>query len=256
MSDFWSIYNDAAYDQYLNELLIEQEYEITKLQQCIYLLVEGVTEEKAYPELLAKCDLMIEDVGVTISNYGGANNLIHILRLLKKTLSHDRPVIATIDNDYEGSRIVKKLTESDFADKLLTLVPIPCSCPKVIYPNGHKGGSFEELFEQNFFVDQVFNTDFMPVEIFRAKEGFLGQFEPEKPWFNQVKRFCAERNYCDFEKHKVDIGIKLSERCKKVPPDIMKLSEIIREVRQKHPVRHVTEIASEQLKNSVEEDSS
>lgn len=139
MSDLQTILADAAYEDYLEGLRYDKEMQIATLQQCIYLLVEGETEEKTYPELLAKCDVDIEEIGVVIGNYNGCGNLIHALRLLKKTLSHDRPVIATIDNDEQGKRVCERLSQAGFNMDLITLVPMPSVVTPLEYSGGRVG---------------------------------------------------------------------------------------------------------------------
>ena len=162
MSDFDSMAYDAAYDQYIAGIVCDKVMENATLQQCIYLFVEGRTEEVAYPELLAKCDLDTDELGIVVANYGGASSLIHCLRLLKKTLSHDRPVVATIDNDEKGRDTLTRLEHLDFDMDLVSIFPLPKIDPPLRYPDGNRGGSFEELFSCQLFVNQAFSPDFIP----------------------------------------------------------------------------------------------
>jgi len=135
-----SIRYDAIQDQCASAMIHIKEMEILKLKQPIYLFVEGDTEEATYPELLAKCDLDIDDLAVVMANYGGAGNLIHCVRLLKKTLSFDRPVIITIDNDEEGHRCLSRLERQKINKDLITLLPLPSTNPPVELSEGRKRG--------------------------------------------------------------------------------------------------------------------
>ena len=218
MSDLQTILDDAAYEDYLEGLRYDKEMQIATLQQCIYLLVEGETEEKTYSELLTKCNVDIKEIGVVIGNFNGCGNLIHILRLLKKTLSHDRPIIATTDNDEQGKRVCERLPQAGFNMDLITLVPMPSVVTPLEYPSGHKGGSFEEMFPPNHFIDQVFSPDFMPDILVSAKEEFRKQFRENKSWFEQVKKFCAEKGYTKMADFKVHIGIRLTKASEEFPP--------------------------------------
>src|SRR3990170_3967712 len=137
MSDFESILNDALYDQYLIDRRYEKEMEIATLNQCIYLFVEGLTEEKAYPELLAKCDIDLVEIGIIVANYNGIGNLIPSLRLLHKTLSYNRPIIVTFDNDEEGNKHQEKIQNLGLKSELITLIPIPSLFKLIQYPSGH-----------------------------------------------------------------------------------------------------------------------
>ena len=247
MSDFESAYNDAVWDAYIGELVGDEELRFLTYQQCIYLFVEGDTEEEAYPELLAKCDLNIDDLGILIANYHGAGDLIHCLRLLQMTLSYDRPVVVTIDNDEEGQRNLNKLKKYDFDMKLITILPMPSIDQPIKYASGHIGGAFEEMFPINHFVDQAFCSEFMPEAIVTKKGKFVGSLQKTSGWFKQLKKFCAQRGYTEIEAHKTRIGVRLAETCKLTPPDISKLADTLHKVRKKYPVRNPEEVAQERV---------
>jgi predicted ATP-dependent endonuclease of OLD family len=248
MSDFWSRYDDAMYDDYLDRLVGEEEMKILYLQQCIYLFVEGETEEEAYPELLAKCDLNIDDIGVVVADYNGAGNLIHCLRLLQMTLSHDRPVVVTIDNDEEGLRNLNKAKKYGFDMKHITILPMPSISPSIEYKSGHTGGAFEEMFYCDQFVDQAFCSEFMPGTIVTEKKKFLESLENTSGWFDQLMKFCALRGYTEIKDYKKQIGVRLAETCERIPPDISALADTLRRIRKEHPVRHPADIAWERIK--------
>ena len=169
MSDLQSILDDALYENYLEDQRYEKEMDIATLQQCIYLLVEGDTEEHSYPQLLKRCDIDLQDLGVVIGNYNGAGNLTHVLRLLKKTLSHTRPVIVTYDNDEAGCKARSQLDHCQLNKDFITLLPMPSVLTPIEYSNGHRGGSFEEMFQPEHFIDQVFSQDYMPEHLINTK---------------------------------------------------------------------------------------
>lgn len=247
MSDYWSMYHDAMFEQYIEELAHEASMEIITIQQCIYLFVEGRTEEEAFPELLARCDIDLETLGIVIANYRGISSLLPCLRLLKQTLSHDRPVIVTLDNDEEGNSFIGRFGSSGVDADQLRIVPLPSIITPIKYSDGHCGGSFEELFSVEHFLDQVFSPDFLPENVVVAKEEFLKAFKNDKNWFGQAKKFCAERGHVNLKDMKVELGIRLAETCPKVPPDILKLAQIIRELRDKHPIRDPNMAAMESV---------
>lgn len=254
MSDFESILNDALYDQYLSELRYEKEMKIATLSQCIYLFVEGCTEYKAYPELLTKCGIDLDELGIIIANYNGTGNLIPFFRLLHKTLSYNRPIVVTFDNDEEGNKHQERIPSLGLKSDLITLIPMPSIVKPVQYPSGHYGGSFEELFPADHFIEQVFCSDFMPEVIIGEKTQFVREFQENKSWLNQVAKFCAERSYSGLSECKIKIGMRLAETCKQIPPDIQRLASVLQEVRGKYPIRHFSDIAEEIVEKEMKKD--
>jgi hypothetical protein len=212
-----------------------------KLTQCIYLLVEGVSEERALPVLLAKAGLNLEDLGVVVANYNESGNLLHVLRLLRNTLSHTRPIILTIDNDERGAKIISKCQALYSNSDLYHVFPIPNKA-KVKYPSGHVGGSFEEIFSVQHFLSSIFSREIMSDRLISRKAEFESIFDKRMPWFSQVKSFCAKYRDYSFESKKVKLAELLAITCDSVPKSITKLAAIVNEIRQRHPVRHPLDI--------------
>jgi len=106
-------YDDWAWEQAIQDLHYEAVMDRATKEQCIYLLVEGASEERAFPILLEEVGVELDSLGVVVANYNGCRNLIHALRFFYKTLSSDRPVIATIDNDQDGKQILHKINKED-----------------------------------------------------------------------------------------------------------------------------------------------
>ena len=82
---------DCAIEQAISDMHFEEVMKQATKAQCIYLFVEGESEERAFPILIEETRLDLENTGVIVANYNGYGNLKHTLRLLNKTLSHDRP---------------------------------------------------------------------------------------------------------------------------------------------------------------------
>jgi len=242
MSDFESIMMDAAWDAYIEDLVAEQLWEKSKLYECIYLFVEGQTEESAYPELFAKSKFDFKELGIITANYNGFGNLLHTLRLMKKTLSHERPIIATIDNDMEGYAVYKKFEQSGFNDNKTKILPLPKENKKVKYSNGHKGGSFEEMFDPDNFITSCFSDNILPEHLLSIKDEFTEIFNLNQPWFNQIKKFLFEREHDLIESQKVRIGLNLVENCKEIPKDFLILCDTIEKVRKEYPIKHVNDV--------------
>ena len=230
-------YDEIKKEQFIEDLRQEKIINHAKMNQCIYLFVEGVSEEKTFPHLISKAGFDLENNGVIIANYNGYSNLIHALRLLNKTLSNKRPVIVTIDNDVDGHKTIKKISEKEYLSKLIHMFPIPVE-NKVKYDNGFKGGSFEEMFDVEHFIDCCFSEIIMEKELVNMKSKFYRKFDKNKPWYDQVRKFCALNGDTEFAYKKVILAEYLMEECKSIPKKICKLVGLIKEVRDKYPVRH------------------
>ena len=66
-------------------------------------------------------------------------------------------MIFTYDDDMAGNKTIKKLTNSLKLPTNITLFKVPEN-PVVTYSNQHSGGSFEESFDDNDFIDACFNS--------------------------------------------------------------------------------------------------
>jgi hypothetical protein len=159
MSDAWDkVCNDAARNEAISELHHEAVLARASLEQAIFVFVEGDSEELALPLLFTDI-LDLKAVGARIANYNGHGNLRAALRLLKLTLSYNRPVIVTHDNDPESKASIRKCQKQNLLGDLAYLFPIP-SEPIVTYPCGHVGGSFEESFPVEMFLDAAFTEKY------------------------------------------------------------------------------------------------
>jgi len=163
------------------------------------------------------------------------------LRIINKTLSNDRPIIVTYDNDDDGQRIVSKICDEDYNQKLITFFKIPQE-PRVRYKSGHIGGSFEEIFDYNYFIDCCFMSNIMDIELVQEKDSFFKIFDAQKPWFQQVQKFCAEHNYYKFNEKKLSIAENLAIYCDKLPSTVKELRDLIYEVRDNNPVIHPDDV--------------
>jgi len=234
-------YDDWAFDQAIQDLHFEAVMDRATKEQCIYLFVEGTSEERAFPILLEQAGIELDSIGVVVANYNGCRNLVHALRLLYKTLSSDRPVIATIDNDQDGKQILNRIHKDGNHFQGVDFFIIP-SEPVVEYPSGHKGGSFEEIFDKDIFIECCFSEVLNEDEIIPNKKEFLRSFNPNKPWYPQVQNcFAAVGNY-NFSKKKASLAELLAETSKKVPSTIIALAELIRTVRDEYPVKHPDDV--------------
>lgn len=233
MSDIESAYYDILAEEYYAELAKEELFKESALRQCIYLFVEGESEERAFPILLQKAGLDIKQLGLVIANYHGSGNLLHCMRLMRRTLSHDRPIIITIDNDVNGVSFQTKYRERKIDKDYIFLVP---QRPVVTFSNGHMGGSYEEIYPVSLFIDICFTTDIMQESILEKRKAFERSFDPDKPWFGQITKFCYENGFPEFPDKKVELAISLADKCREIPTDIKLLAKLVSEVREKYPI--------------------
>lgn len=234
-------YDDWAWEQAIQDLHYEAVMDRATKEQCIYLLVEGASEERAFPILLEEVGVELDSLGVVVANYNGCRNLIHALRLLYKTLSSDRPVIATIDNDQDGKQILDKINKEDKIFHGVDFFLIP-SEHVVEYPSGHKGGSFEEMFDKDSFIDCCFSEMLNVGERIPDKKEFLKSFDPNKPWYHQVQKCFANSGNYNFSNKKTKLAELLAQSSQNVPPTIYALSELIKTVREEYPVIHPDDV--------------
>jgi len=70
------------------------------------------------------------------------------------------PLIVTYDNDVNGKKIIIDLKREYKNDYKIYFFPIPFN-NIIEYENGTIGGSFEEMFDYNFFLKTCFSNEFL-----------------------------------------------------------------------------------------------
>jgi|SRR5215216_72482 len=228
--------DDWAWEMALEDLRYSTLAEQAAREQCIFLFVEGESEEIAASMLLSGV-LDLDALGVKIANYNGHGNMNAALRLLQLTLSHDRPIILTHDNDPASVASVKKAERQGLISDLVHCLAIPFE-PIVEYPCGHRGGSFEESFPVEVFLKVVLREEFLPAGVLSNKDEFKRQFNPGKPWLEQLKSFAARLGFRDVFIKKPSIAEALATECDNLPPTYEAMASLIRTVRDKYPVVH------------------
>lgn len=242
MSASWE---DTAGDMVIS--LIHDEVVMSRAvgEQCIFLFVEGESEEVAIP-ILMKNVIDLDALGVKIANYNGRDNLHAALRLLKLTLSHNRPVIITYYNDLASIESVEECKKQRLFNDLTYELRIPIE-PVVTYACGHCGGSFEESFPPGVFLDCVFNKDILPPDICSKRDSFESVFDQSKPWVTQVRKFAALLGFNDWDAKKVSLAGYLALEVAEPPATYKKLAELIKTVREKHPVVRPDDVKSPEI---------
>src|SRR5581483_8762504 len=182
-------WDDVSYEMAMEALHQEAIMERAAREQSIYLFVEGRSEEIAIP-ILFQDVIDLDALGIKIANYNGRGNLHAALRLLKLTLDHDRPVILTYDNDPESISSVQFCKDQRRNTDLVYQFPIPIE-PVVTYQRGYQGGSIEESFSAEVFINAAFSGYILPSSITSQRECFESIFDLHKPWFLQLKKFTS-----------------------------------------------------------------
>jgi len=233
-------YEDIAWENAIDDLYNEAKMDRARKEQCIFLFVEGESEEIAFPILLNEL-IDMNELGVVVANYNGIGNLAAALRLLSKTLSHDRPIIVTYDNDIKGVTNTRKIKIPKAKSDLFHLFPIP-QIEVVEYPNGHTGGSFEESFLEDDFIKCAFTENVISKEVLEKRKDFENIFRVNKPWLKQLEKFCAELGFINCEIKKTALAEELATSVKNIPGTYIKLAELIKEVRTQYPVIHPDDV--------------
>lgn len=232
--------NDAAYDNYIMHRHDEAVMARATREQCIFLFVEGKSEEIAVPILFTDI-INLDTVGVKIANYGGRGNLEAALHLLNLTLSHGRPIILTYDNDPESIKSLNSCKQQGLITDLIYLFPIPNN-PIVTYASSHRGGAFEESFSTEIFMNAAFTTKILPISVVSERGHFESIFNPKKPWFPQLQKFTASLGFKDWATKKTLLAEAMAMECNDLPPTYQDLANLIKEVREKYPVIHPDDV--------------
>ncbi|MFM5184483.1 TOPRIM nucleotidyl transferase/hydrolase domain-containing protein [Aeromonas veronii] len=227
---------DIQYDEMLSELHFEAVMKNEAQKQCIYVFVEGDSEEVAFQPLLEECGLNFETDGVVVANYNGIGNLKHAIRLLRKTLSHDRPIIVTFDDDLEGKRISNSIN-----DPLIATFKIPF-IPVVTYRNGEKGGSFEECFTPDCFIESSFKDGAIDSAILGKKNEFKKVFNRSAPWVSQLANFIKSNGGNPGSINKIEIAENMMSSCSPIPQTFKQLANLVREIRAMNPIKHPDDV--------------
>lgn len=224
--------DDVAWDNAMVELHHEAMLARAAVEQAIVLFVEGDSEEIALPILLT--DFLDEagHIGLKIANYNGNGSLVAFLKLMLNTLQHPYPIIVTYDDDAESVSVLNRCKAQGLLTDQVFLFPIPCT-PVVTYPNGHRGGSFEEAFTPEVFIDAAFSEEILPSELAVKENEFALVFDRTKPWLAQLKKFCAERGFSDWDAKKTILASRLAEKADTLPETFARLIALISEVRKK-----------------------
>jgi len=234
-------YEDIIREQAILEMRDEVIMKTATLAQRIYLFVEGYSEEKAIPILLERCDIDMEKLGIIIANYSGIGNLKHFLKILGKTLNHDRPIIVTYDNDEAGKTVPSQISKMFKNKQLVSLVCVPYK-PVIQYSSGHCGGTYEESFEFNDFITACFTEGIINHDLLNFKNEFKQKFDVTKPWYPQIINFCKEKNKTEYVVDKVKLAVELAENSNTIPETYKYLAEKLIDVRKKHPVKHPEDV--------------
>ena len=229
-------WDDMAASLALADLHDEAVFARACREQAILVFVEGESEEVALPLLFTDI-LDLGTTGVKIANYNGHGNLRSALRLLRRTLEIDRPIIVTHDNDPDSVASVQRCKKQGLLGGSTYLFPIP-QRPVVTYPTGYVGGSFEESFSVEIFLDCAFEEGLLPTSIMASRADFETGFDVSKPWFDQLREYTATSGFIEWSLCKPKFAERLALASDDLPPTFSRLVDTILEVRRKHPVIH------------------
>ncbi len=227
---------DIIYDEMIDSFCAEEIMKKAAKAQCIYIFVEGDSEEAIFQTLLEECGLDFEKHGIVVANYNGIGNLRSSIRLLRKTLSHDRPIIVTYDDDRPGKRETQHID-----DKLITLFKIP-QAPVVKYPNGSAGGSLEEAFPPELFIESSFKCDVILNSNQSLRENFSTIFNAREPWFSQLANFVEARGIKAGSINKIRLAEHMAESCDPIPETFRELAKVALSLREQHPVKSPNDV--------------
>ena len=232
MSDRESIEYDTMQDAIAEELWWDEASKESALEQCIYLFVEGESEELAFPILLEEgLGIKFSEFGVSIANYKGGGSLKNAIRLMRSTLGDNRLMIFTFDDD--NPSIIKSL---GVLPNNIYLFKVPFT-PVVTFPNGYQGGSFEESFDSSTFINACFETTLLKNNPQIIKQDFIDAFDSKKPFYSQIIQFLEQKGLKNSVPKKTEIAEEMAVNCTPEPNTYIKLAQLIKEIRSNHPVK-------------------
>lgn len=226
---------EAREELILNDLFEEQLMKEAAKRQSIYIFVEGDSEELTFQPLLEDCGIDFKTMGIVIANYNGEGNLKHALRLLSNTLSHDRPVIVTYDDDHAGKKLQKP------HNPLITYFKIP-STPVVSYDDASSGGSFEESFPKEIFIASCFQENVIDRALVSKRLDFEKMFDPKVPWVSQLKKFILSYGGKPSSINKPQLAENMMISVVDIPETYKELAKQIIFIRNQYPVKHPYDI--------------
>ncbi|MFA0507264.1 TOPRIM nucleotidyl transferase/hydrolase domain-containing protein [Vibrio sp. 10N.222.54.B12] len=231
MPDLEKIQADVIDDEIGKQIEWERASKVSALEQCIYLFVEGESEEIAFRIILEEgLGIDFSEYGIVIANYNGIGNLKHVIRIMDNTLSLDRPMIFTFDDDDPS-----KVPAPNSLTNNIHLFKVPCT-PTVQLTSGQQGGSFEESFLPQDFIDACFDTDYLRANTHIKKQDFEGVFSPTKPFYPQMVNFLKSRKSAIYALPKPAIAENIAVACNPIPPTYVGLGDLIKTIRQQYPV--------------------
>ena len=231
---------DYAYEQAILDLRDEALMDRAAHEQCIFLFVEGESEEVAIPELMTDV-VDLNALGIKIANYNGHGNLSHALRLLNQALDHDRPIIVTHDNDPKSIESINRCRARGLLTDMTYTLPIPTT-PVVQYSSGHLGGSFEEAFPAELFLDVAFTNAILPPVVVAERSRFERIFDSGRPWLSQLVQFSAKLGFTDWSPNKPALAETMAIECDDLPPAFGSLVGLVKRVREEHPLVHPDDV--------------
>ncbi|MEH0715890.1 TOPRIM nucleotidyl transferase/hydrolase domain-containing protein [Vibrio owensii] len=231
MADLEKIQADAIDYEIGKQIEWDEASKVSALEQCIYLFVEGESEEIAFRIILEEgLGIDFSEYGIVIANYNGIGNLKHVIRIMDKTLSHERPMIFTFDDD-DPSKVP---TQSSLANNI-HLFKVPCT-PTIQLASGQQGGSFEESFIPQDFIDACFDTNYLQANTHIKKQDFQAVFNPNKPFYPQIVNFLKSKQSAIYALPKPEIAENMAVACNPIPSTYVHLANLIKQIRQQYPV--------------------
>lgn len=232
MSDRESIEYDTMQDAIAEELWWDEASKESALEQCIYLFVEGESEELAFPILLEEgLGINFSKFGVSIVNYKGSGSLKNVIRLMRSTLGSKRLMIFTFDDD--DPYITKSL---GVLPNNIYLFKVPFT-PVVTFSDGYQGGSFEESFDSITFINACFETTLLKNNPHIIKQDFINAFDSKKPFYSQIVQFLKQKGLKNSVPKKTEIAEEMAVTCTPEPNTYIKLAQLIKEIRSNHPIK-------------------
>ena len=108
--------------------------------------------------------------------------------------------------------------------------------PVVTYSNHHSGGSFEESFDDNDFIDACFNSILLISNPHITKKNFVSIYKNNKPRYSQIVNFLKSQGLSIYLPNKIEIAEEMAVKCAPIPLTFVSLGKLINKIRKIKPV--------------------
>lgn len=124
---------------------------------------------------------------------------------------------------------------------MITYFKIPFS-PVVSYNDGSIGGTFEESFPKDCFIDACFQQNVISSSFLSKRNDFEKKFNPTEPWLSQLAQFISSNGGPSNSINKIKLAENMMFSVSQIPETYNELAKVIIDIRNKNPIKHPEDV--------------